>query len=100
MAAEIDDAVEMRQFVRTHGVDRLEAQPEKWVRGQTSGVRAEANNITRLGEEIASMTAAQGRKRHEREMAGSLKSRGGRRRIAEQVYQEESSGNSRKGMRE
>ena len=61
VAAQIGDAVEMRRFAHTHGVDMLEAQPEKWVRGQTRGIRADADNVTMLGGEIASMTTAEGR---------------------------------------
>ena len=77
VAAQIDDAVEIRQFVRTHGGDMLEADPEKWGSGKSWQIRADADNVTILGVEIASMTTAEGRKRHEREMAArSLKRRG------------------------
>ena len=44
--------------------------------GKSWQIRADADNVTMLGVEIASMTTAKGRKRHEREMARSLKRRG------------------------
>ena len=33
VAAQIGDAIEMRRFERTHGVDMLETEPEKWGQG-------------------------------------------------------------------
>ena len=76
MAAHIGDAIEMRRFERTEGADMLEPEPEKWGSGKSWQIRADADNVTMLGVEIASMTTAAGRKRHEREMARSLKRRG------------------------
>ena len=73
VAAQIGDAIEMRRFERTHGVDMLETEPEKWGSGKSWQIRADADNVTMLGVEIASMTTAEGRKRHEREMVRARK---------------------------
>ena len=67
VAAQIDDAVEMRRFVRTHEGDMLEAEPERWVRPKGKRVEADADNVRMLGVEIACMVTAQRRKQRERE---------------------------------
>ena len=76
VAAQIDNAVEIRRFARTHGDDMLETNPEKWGSGKSWQIRADGDHVTILGVEIASTTTAEGRKRHEREMARSLKRKG------------------------
>ena len=78
VAAQIDDAVEMRRFVRTHEGDmlELEREPEKWVNRKGERVRADAKNVTMLGVEIASMVTAEGRKQREREKMRERKGRG------------------------
>ena len=76
VAAQIDETVEMRRFARRLGGAVLEAEPEKWGSGRSWRISANADNVTVLGVEIASMTTAEGRKRHEREMAQSFRRRG------------------------
>ena len=74
VAAQIDDAVEVRRFVRTHEGDMLE--PEKWVGHKGKRVQANAENVTLLGVEIASMVTAECRKQRERERIRERRGRG------------------------
>ena len=76
VAAQIDDAVEMRRFVRTHEGDMLEPEPEKWVGHKGKRVHADAENVTMLGVEIASMVTAECRKQRERERIRERRGRG------------------------
>ena len=76
VAAQIDDAVEVRRFVRTHEGDMLEPEPEKWVGRKGKRVHADAENVTMLGVEIASMVTAERRKQRERERMRERKGRG------------------------
>ena len=76
VAAQIDDVVEVRRFVRTHEGNMLEAQPEKWVGRNGKRVEADAGNVRMLGVEIASMMTADGRKQRERERIRERRGRG------------------------
>ena len=67
LAAQIDDVVEVRRFVRSSAGDMLESEPEKWVRTKGKRVEADAENVTMLGVEIAYMLTAQHRKQREQE---------------------------------
>ena len=76
VAAEIDGRVEVRRFVHTQTGNMLATEPEKWTGEETTWTRAEADNVTILGVELACVTMPEGRKRREREMAQALKRRG------------------------
>ena len=76
VAAQIDDVVEVRRFVRTHEGDMLEAQPEKWVGRNGKRVEADAANVRMLGVEIACMVTAQHRKQREQERIRERRGRG------------------------
>lgn len=54
----------------------LATKPEKWTGEEVTWTRADGDNVTMLGVEIASVTMPEGKKRREREMAQALKRRG------------------------
>ena len=78
VAAQIDDVVEVRRFVRSSAGDMLEAEPEpeKWVVHKGKRVQADAENVTMLGVEIACMVTAQHGKQRERERIRERRGRG------------------------
>ena len=76
VAAQIDDVVEVRRFVRSDQGDMLEAEPEKWVGRKGKRVEAHADNVRMLGVEIACMVTAQHRKQREQERIRERKGRG------------------------
>ena len=72
VAAEIGGNVEVRRFVQTHAGDMLGSEPERWTGYESSWVRANAENVTVLGVEIASTTTAKGRRRREQRKAQAM----------------------------
>ena len=76
VAAKIDGTIEVRRFVHTQTGDMLATKPEEWTGEEVTWTRADGDNVTILGVEIASVTMPEGRKRREREMARAAKRRG------------------------
>ena len=74
VAARIDDAVELRRFRSAGDGSVLAPEPGRRTTGTTPRrVRADADNVTMIGVEIASTTTARSRKRREREMVRARK---------------------------
>ena len=67
VAVQIDGRVEIRRFIRTRAGDRLQPEPRKLDTGDSTRIRADAENVNMIGVEIASTVSAESRKERERE---------------------------------